>query len=116
VKQLGTDRANIVALRDNEITQLRGDIERLMNEAQEGGLSIAEMKKKNWQLEQDKAELLLLKVRPIGSSALNRSQNKQYLYTSPLLAHSLQVTEPENCFKVSTFLFIVSLVVSYSLE
>lgn len=62
MEQFTTDRAHLLAVKDNEIRSLKEEVDRLMNENTEGGSSIAEMKKKIFQLEKDKSELLLLKV------------------------------------------------------
>ncbi|KAF6039822.1 hypothetical protein EB796_001858 [Bugula neritina] len=61
MEQFSTDRAHLIAVKDNEIQNLRQEIDKLIGEAKDGGSSIAEMKKTIFQLEQDKAELLLLK-------------------------------------------------------
>lgn len=62
MEQFTTDRAHLIAVKDNEIGNLRQEVEKLLNDAKNGGSSIAELKKKIFNLEQDKAELLMLKV------------------------------------------------------
>lgn len=62
MEQFTTDRAHLIAVKDNEISKLRAEIEKLLHDAKDGGSSISEMKKKIFGLEQDKAELLMLKV------------------------------------------------------
>ncbi|XP_067932858.1 interaptin-like [Watersipora subatra] len=61
MEQFMTDRAHLIAIKDNEIQNLKQEIDKLLNEARDGGSSIAEMNKQVFLLEQDKAELLMLK-------------------------------------------------------
>jgi len=75
MEQFSTDRAHLIAVKDNEIQNLRQEIDKLIGEAKDGGSSIAEMKKTIFQLEQDKAELLLLKV--LSSVQTSMSHNRQ---------------------------------------
>ena len=62
MEQFTTDRAHLIAIKDNEISNLKQEVEKLLNDARDGGSSIAEMKKQIFLLEQDKSELLMLKV------------------------------------------------------
>lgn len=62
MEQFTTDRAHLMAIKDNEILQLKQEVDKLLNDAKDGGSSIADMKKQIFVLEQDKAELLMLKV------------------------------------------------------
>lgn len=62
MEQFTTDRAHLIAIKDNEIGNMRQELEKLMQDAKSGGSSISELKKKIFSLEQDRAELLMLKV------------------------------------------------------